>query len=231
VLATSTIVNSCYNINGLNPTFSLNDPNGYCSLIERDPVDGGIERVYLSFDNQDRLEISGVDLALSWNAPIARGNLLVNTNMNFLIDQIQRFAGSADEIADYAGFTGASKFRANTGFTYSWNRNRVSLVWTYRDATDSPTTFAVTANADGSTGPELMANPLLYGYDAVHLFNFVGGTTVGRVNVSVSISNLFDTKPQPGGYQLADPRRGFGSFSPFDDLVGRRYSFNLSMDF
>src|SRR5690606_13534177 len=62
VLTTSTIVNSCYNINGLNPSFSLDDPSGYCSLIERDPVDGGIERVYLSFDNQDKLEISGVDL-------------------------------------------------------------------------------------------------------------------------------------------------------------------------
>jgi len=231
VLATSTIVNSCYNINGLNPGFSLDDPNGYCSLIERDPVDGGIERVYLSFDNQDRLEISGVDLALSWNAPIAGGDLLVNTNMNFLLDQIQRFSGSSDEIADYAGFSGASKFRANTGFTYRWNRNRVTLIWTYRDATDSPTTFAVNANATGSTGPELMSNPLLAGYDAVHLFNVIGGTTVGGVDLTFSVNNLFDTAPKPGGYQLADPRQGFGSFSPFDDLVGRRYSFNMSMDF
>jgi hypothetical protein len=231
VLATSTIVNSCYNINGLNPSFSLDDPNGYCSLIERDPVDGGIERVYLSFDNQDRLEISGVDLALSWNAPVARGNLSVNTNMNVLLDQIQRFTGSSDEIADYAGFSGASKFRANTGFTYSWNRHRVSLVWTYRDATDSPSTYAVTPNATGSTGPELQSNPLLAGYESSHLFNLVGGTTVGRMNLSLSVSNLFNQEPRPGGYQLADPRQGFGSFSPFDDLVGRRYSFNMSMDF
>jgi outer membrane receptor protein involved in Fe transport len=238
VLATSTIVNSCYNINGLNPSFSLDDPNDYCSLIERDPVDGGIERVYLSFDNQDKLEISGVDLAVRWAAALsdlglenASGVLSINTNMNFLLDQIQRFTGSSDEIADYAGFTGASKFRANTGISYSWDRHRVTLTWNYRDSTDSPTSYAVQPNADGSTGPELQRNPLLAGYKSVHLFNLTAGTQIGLYNLSASVGNLFDKKPRPGGYQLDDPRQGFGSFSPYDDLVGRRYSFNLSMDF
>jgi iron complex outermembrane receptor protein len=238
VLTTATIVNSCYNINGLNPTFSLDDPNGYCSLIERDPVDGAIERVYLSFSNQDRLEISGVDVAVRWTAALADlglrnapGTLSINTNMNFLIDQIQRFAGSSDEIADYAGYSGASKFRMNTGISYNWNRHRITLVWNYRDSTDSPTTYAVTANATGSTGPELRPNPLLAGYKSVHLFNLTGGTRVGAVNLSLTVSNLFDKKPRPGGYQIDDPRQGFGTFSPFDDLVGRRYSFNMSMDF
>ena len=238
VLTTSTIVNSCYNINGLNPSFSLDDPSGYCSLIERDPVDGGIERVYLSFDNQDKLEISGVDLALRWTAPLsdlglqnARGILSINTNMNYLIDQIQRFTGSSDKVADYAGYDGAAKFRANTGISYQWNRHRLSLVWNYREGTDSPTTYAVSPNADGTTGPELMRNPLLAGYKSVHLFNLTAGTQVGLVNLSLSVSNLFDKKPRPGGYQLEDPRQGFGSFSPFDDLVGRRYSFNMSVDF
>ena len=60
VLATSTIVNSCYNINGLNPSFSLDDPNGYCSLIERDPVDGGIERGEAA-DELDQAIVRAVD--------------------------------------------------------------------------------------------------------------------------------------------------------------------------
>src|SRR5690606_15048171 len=114
VLATTSVINSCYNINGLNPNFTLDDPNGYCSLIERDAVDGGIERVYIAFENQDRLEISGVDLALRWSAPMADlglgmlpGALSINANMNFLLDQVQRFSGSADQVADYAGYSGA----------------------------------------------------------------------------------------------------------------------------
>src|SRR5690606_21691249 len=162
VLATSTVVNSCYNINGLNPTFTLDDPNDYCRLIERDPVDGGIERVYIAFENQDRLEISGVDVALRWSAPMADlgleslpGVLSISSNMNFLLDQIQRFSGSADQVADYAGYSGSSKFRANTGFTYAWDRHRVTLMWNYRNATDTPTSWASAPNAQGTTGPDL----------------------------------------------------------------------------
>src|SRR5690606_31901795 len=210
----------------------------YCDLIERDPVDGAIERVYIAFENQDRLEISGVDVALRWSVPLADlgidslpGALSINTNMNILIDQVQRFSGSADQVADYAGYSGAATFRANTGFTYAWDRHRVTLMWNYRDATDTPTSWAASANAQGTTGPDLMRNPLNAGYRAVHLFNLTAGTRVGPLNASLSISNLFDKKPRPGGYGLADPRQGFGSFSPFDDLVGRRYSFNLSAEF
>ncbi len=231
VQATGTIVNSCFNINGLNPGYSLNDPRGFCSLIERDPVTGGIQRVYNSFDNQGKLEISGVDLSLSWSmAGRLPGVLSVNTNMNFLIDQVQRYG--ADLVDNYAGFGGASKFRANTGVTYVWGRDyRVTLTWNHRRSTDAPTTFATTPNQTGSAGPTLQSNQLLAGYRTTNLFNLTGGSSFGPINASVSVSNLFDKKPRPGGYDVRDPRAGFGSFSPFDDLVGRRYSFNMSMNF
>jgi hypothetical protein len=51
------------------------------------------------------------------------------------------------------------------------------------------------------------------------------------VTLSLSISNLLGEEPRPGGYDIRDPRNGFGTFSPFDDLVGRRYLFNMTMDF
>jgi iron complex outermembrane receptor protein len=232
VQSTGTIINSCFNINGLNPTYSLDDPRGFCSLIERDPVTGNIVRVYNSFDNQGKLEISGVDLSMRWSSAPGTlpGTLFVNTNLNYLIDQIQRYG--ADLVDDYAGYGGASKFRSNTGITYSWGRgHRVTLTWNYRDSTHSPTSFAVVPNATGSASPNLQPNPITAGYKAVHLFNLTAGSVFGPVNLSVSVSNLFDKKPRPGGYDLRDPRAGFGSFSPFDDLVGRRYSFNMTMDF
>jgi len=232
VQQTGTIINSCFNINGLNPTYSLDDPYGFCGLIERDPVSGAILRVYNSFGNEGKLEISGIDVSLRWSSAPGTlpGTLSVNTNWNYLIDQIQRYG--ADRLGDYAGFSGAAKFRANTGITYMWGRGyRVTLTWNYRDSTDSPTTFATTVSPTGASGPELAVNPLIAGYKGVNLFNLTAGTSFGPVNASVSVSNLFDKKPRPGGYDIRDPRAGFGSFSPFDDLVGRRYSFNLSMDF
>src|SRR5690606_38339231 len=151
-------------------------------------------------------------------------------NWNYLIDQVQRYG--ADELGDYAGLQGASKFRANTGITYMWGKgHRVTLTWNYREGTYSPTTFSATPAADGTTSPDLRKNPLMAGYKSTHLFNLTAGTRFGAVNASVSVSNLFDKKPRPGGYDIRDPRGGFGTFSPFDDLVGRRYSLNLSMDF
>ena len=39
------------------PGFSLDDPNGYCSLIERDPVDGGIERPSLDLGLPERGDV------------------------------------------------------------------------------------------------------------------------------------------------------------------------------
>src|SRR5690606_29483615 len=127
------------------------DPRGFCDLIERDPVTGAIVRVYNSFLNEGKLEISGVDVSMRWtSAPgTVPGFLSVNTNWNYLIDQLQRYG--ADRIQDYAGYSGAAKFRANTGITYSWGRgHRVTLTWNYRDATDSPTNFATAPNTTGT---------------------------------------------------------------------------------
>jgi outer membrane receptor protein involved in Fe transport len=230
VQQTSTIVNSCFNVNGLNPTYTLDDARGFCELIERDPSTGQIVRVYNSFRNEGELEISGVDMNVRWSTDVGRGMFQINTMMNYLIDQRQRYG--ADLVDDYAGYGGASKFRANTGFTYAWgSRHNVTLTWNYRDATDSPTTFATVANVDGTQSPTLQRNQQITGYDSTSLFNLSAGTTFGQVNVSLNISNVFDTEPRPGGYDIRDPRNGFGSFSPFDDLVGRRYLFNVTMDF
>lgn len=161
---------------------------------------------------------------------MGRGTFQVNSMMNYLIDQIQRYG--ADRLGDYAGYGGAAKFRANTGVTYAWGgRHRVTLSWNYRDGTDTPTTFATVANADGTQSPTLEPNLQITGYKSTSLFNLSAGTTFGPVNVSLNVNNLFDKEPRPGGYDLRDPRNGFGTFSPFDDLVGRRYLLNLTVDF
>jgi hypothetical protein len=72
---------------------------------------------------------------------------------------------------------------------------------------------------------------LQVGYEDSNSFNLTAGTIIGPVNASVTVSNLLDTKPGRGGYDIRDPKQGFGTFNPFDDFNGRRYSLNLSMDF
>jgi len=236
VQQTGLVVNSCFNINGLNPTYSLKDPNGFCDLIERAPSTGGIVRVYNRWGNQGELRIKGVDVSARWTAQLTDlgfsklpGSLSINTNMNILLSQIQRYG--ADKIDDFGGYNGASTLRASTGLSYLWGRNRVTLTWIYRQGTDVPTSFATVGAADGSTAPLLQKNPLQVGYQDSNLFNLTGSTLIGAVNLSLSVNNLLDTKPGRGGYDIRDPRQGFGTFSPFDDLVGRRWSFSATMNF
>ena len=237
VQSTAQVMNSCFNINGLNPTYSLDDPSGYCKLIERDTSTGSVLRVYNTFGNQGKLVIRGLDVSMRWAASLADlgldslpGTLSVNISGNYLIDQIQRYGGDVTD--DYAGYGGASRIRTNTGVAYNWGRgNRVQLVWQYRLGTQTASSYRTTDSADGQFGPDLHRNPIMAGYGTTNMFSLTGGTRIGVVNASLSINNLLNTKPKPAGYDLRDPRQGFGSFSPFDDLVGRRYSINLSMDF
>ena len=185
----------------------------------------------------DKLIIRGLDVGLNWTAALADlgleslpGSVSVSMTGNYLMDQIQRYAGSPDKLADYAGFNGASRIRGTTSFGYNWGRNRAVLTWQYRLGTQTPTTYAATPNITRSQAPTVQRNPLMAGYRTFNQLNGTFGTRIGPVNASLSISNMLNTKPSWGGYDLRDPMNGFGSFSPFDDLVGRRYSLNLSVD-
>jgi outer membrane receptor protein involved in Fe transport len=239
VQPTSAVVNSCFNVNGANPAYDLNDPGGYCALIERNPSTGAIERVYNNYGNQGKQVIRGIDFTLRWSAAVSDlgmeslpGTVSINTTAAYLMDQIQRYVGSTDRTADYAGFAGASRLRTVTDFGYRWGRgNRVSVQWQYRLGTHTPTTFTTTPAANGTTGPELIRSANFAGYHTNNIFAITGGTQLGMVNAMLTINNVLNTKPGRGGYDFRDPQGGIGTFSPFDDLVGRRYSLNLSMEF
>lgn len=228
------VVNACFNVDGSNPDFDLDDPGGFCSLIERNPVSGAIQRISAQYDNYGKTIIRGVDVALRWSASLvdmgfgdAPGTISVNLAANLLADQIQALtAGGAT--ADYAGYTGASPLRASTGVTYSWGvANRVGLTWNYRQGTRSFQNVAATA----TTPATITRSTTLAGYPTNNLFNLTAGTRLGPVNASFTIQNLLDSKPGRAAYDFRDPTQGLGSFDPFADLVGRRYSMNLSVEF
>lgn len=238
VATTNQVVNGCFNIQGLNPEFTMDDPLGYCEKIERDTSTGAIVRVYNTFTNQNKLVIRGLDLTSRWSASMADlgfeslpGTLSVMLTGNMLFDQIQFYGG--DVTGDFAGYNGASRLQTNTAVGYSWGQgNRVSLTWNYRLGTRVPTTYSAAGTANNiTTSPRVETNTLFAGYHTANLFNATIGKQLGPVNASLTINNLLDTEPTTGGYDHRDPRKGLGSFSPFSDLLGRRYSVNLSMDF
>ncbi|MBK6674102.1 MAG: TonB-dependent receptor [Proteobacteria bacterium] len=218
------ILNACFNQDGSNPTYSLNDPGGYCSLIVRDPISGGVTATRTQYANIGENSVKGIDVALRWSAAMADmgmesipGTLSLNLGTNFLLEQNQPVTvGGA--LQDYAGYVGASKIRANTVLGYTFDQNRFSLTWLYRlgtrglDTTNRPTT-------------------LFAGYPTGNQFNLSAGRKMENLDVSVNVSNLLNTKPGRAGYAYADLTQGFGTFDPYGDLVGRRYSLNLTLSF
>jgi outer membrane receptor protein involved in Fe transport len=224
VVSGQLIVDACFNVNGTNPNYQLDDPTGYCRLIERDPSSGGIRTINAIYDNIGRLGVEGIDTTIRWSAPLADmgieslpGALSVSFGANVLLKQEQPVSVGG-EVLNYAGYVGSARLRTNTNFNYSWGDSRVGVTWLYRTQT-----AALVNNRPSDQ---------VAGYKWGHLFNLSAGTRLREnVDVGVSVSNLLNTKPTRGGYFYADQTQGFGTFNPYGDLVGRRFSVSLTATF
>jgi hypothetical protein len=224
VLSGQLILNACFNVDGTNPNYELDDPSGYCHLIERDPVSGAIRTVNAQYANIGALGVEGIDTAVTWAPRLADlglsslpGSLQFSVSANFLSDQSQP-ATVGGVLVNYAGFAGAAKLRTNTTLGYYSGSARVALNWLYRKST-------------GGLLATNLPSPTINGYPADSIFNLTGGWKFGMLDVSASISNLFNKKPDVGGWFVADATGGVGTFDPYGDLVGRRYAVSMTMSF
>jgi iron complex outermembrane receptor protein len=225
IITAGTLAWACFNAYGDNPNYELNDPNGYCSQFERDPVVGNITLTHTPYLNRGKLVMRGVDTSLNWSAALtdmglerAVGRLSISINANFLMDQIQAVSAGGNT-RNYAGIGNAAKFRSSTNMSYSWGVNRVGVTWQYRTGT----CIARFANEGCDNNVSR--------YPVGNTFTVTGGTRIGAVGASISVSDPLNKGPRRGTYNWNDPTQGYGTFNPFDDLGGRRWSMNLSMDF
>jgi outer membrane receptor protein involved in Fe transport len=225
IISGGTLSWACFNAYGENPNYDYNDPNGYCDQFQRDPAVGNILFAQTPYLNRGKLVMRGLDASVNWSATMADlglaslpGRLSIGINANFLFDQIQAIAAGGTT-RDYAGIGGAAPFRSSTNVGYSWGVNRVSVNWQYRSGT--------CIARFGATGCDDTRSR----YPVTNTFTVTGGTRIGPVNASLSISNPLNKAPRSGTYDWDDPYKAYGTFNPYDDLAGRRYSLNLSMDF
>src|SRR5690606_26055116 len=69
-----TIYNKCFNRDGLsNPTWSINDPGGFCALINRNESTGAAGTVDARYLNTGSIKTSGVDVAVNWAKDLRSG--------------------------------------------------------------------------------------------------------------------------------------------------------------
>ena len=232
VIATlnSTFVYSkCFNADGAsNPTYSINDPGGYCALITRDPTSGERSSVSAPYSNSGILKTRGVDLAANWRKDL--GNNHGSFYINNLITFLDRFdiQDAASEpvlhVRDTLSTTyyGAQyKYKLNSTFGYNMHGGKASLGMSWRYL---PSIHSETAARNPATTQT--------GADSYSIFNFFASYVVNdHIEFRGGIDNVLDVAPliveaRPGVDSNSDVTR-----AGYYDILGRRAYVGLKMKF
>jgi iron complex outermembrane receptor protein len=217
------VFRTCYDP-AFNPTYS--PFTAACEQILRDPSNGQIGAVDVTYSNSSSVETSGIDLQFDWGMDLAGGNLGLNFLASYLDSMKTKLAPTAawsewkgtfgpaglsglnPGAFDYRTFTTVSFFKS------AWN---LSLRWRHLP-TIKPS--AVVSNPATTT----INTP---SYDA---FDLSGGFTFqDSWQLRYGIDNLFDE--QPVFTNATRFTRGTATNGGFYDVLGRRAYVGLSVSF
>lgn len=215
------VYNQCLNP-AFNPTQSAT--NTFCSLITRDPTNGGVATVTASFQNIGTLETSGVDLNLDWSADLADmgmgslpGALSVNLATTYL-DTYKTQAIAGAPVVENAGTMAPGtpaqgpqyRYKTFTTVGYSTGGVNASLRWRHLPA----------ARAAAFAQNPLSTNQGPSHYDVVDL---TGNWEISSTySARFGVENVFDTDPEITNSTLTST--GQGTTNPgYYDVLGRRY--------
>jgi iron complex outermembrane receptor protein len=221
------VYSKCLNADGTNPTYSLNDPGGYCALIDRDPVNGQRSSVDAPYLNSGNLSTKGIDVAVNWAKDFENGGAFTFNSALTYLSEFKIQDSAQDPVLDVRDtlsttYYGAQyKYKLNNTFGYSLPGGRSSLGLMWRHL---PDVRSETATRDPNTTQ--------LGADAYNVFNFFARFSVNeRLEFRGGIDNLFDEDPEivearPGADSNSDVTR-----PEYYDLLGRRMYVGLKMNF
>lgn len=235
-----TIYESCLSL-AKNPAGDATAPA--CRQIERSPINGNASNVNLSFSNQGRAKVEGIDLQLNWNRAIGDGNFSMNMVANYNLSSETQDRPDTTTF-DWAGTLGCGlqiqcqqyDYRLFTTLTYTKGNWSVSLRDQYWPSV-----------LDATYAEGLVGTPSPLGNIEDYTLVFLGGSYAfaEKYTLRFGIENLFDKDPPlSGGNPLATPfpipqthvvstgRGGFGAGgSSVYEPLGRRGFVSLTMDF
>jgi outer membrane receptor protein involved in Fe transport len=217
-----TIYEQCFNANGAsNPTYSIDDPGGFCRMMVRDPVSGGRLLVNTTPINVGGIRTSGVDVQLNWNRPFGSGALLTNVVINYL-DKYESQDTNTQAFLDAKGTLdegGQFDYRLFANVTYAAGDWSAGARLRY-----------LPSAKDGSA----VRNPAtpIRGVDSYQLVDVFGTYRLkDAISLRAGIDNLLDPDPEIVG-ELPGINNNRGSTLPgFYDILGRRYWIGVSFSF
>jgi len=228
---------SCFDAS-LNPLISSSPGAGAaqsaaCRAITRDSVTGGLGNVNLSYANNGRFKLEGIDSQLDWSAPVGPGTLGINAQFTYLLHFMSAELPT-DPMRDYAGTMGPTanglngnnyRWKLFTSANYSIGSFMLGLQWQHLPAIE-----------DAS---EAMFHTTTVGAPAYDIFHLNGRYSVTRdVALRFGVDNLFDKAPPLTNYNPANStpatngqlRGGSVGGLMYDD-IGRRFYIGANIKF
>ncbi len=225
-----------------------NDPNSeQCSLTFRDPFDGRLTLVDLTYTNRGNIKFTGYDLQLNWQAQFADlgFNRLpggVAVNMLATVPKDRRTQdGPAAPVRDWVGTSGCDLGVSCSGYdyqvftTFNWFNGPLSLSLRWNH-------FPTIESSIYATDPDTRQRGVFETYDVFSLA--ASYRLADRYTFRGGIENLFDTNPPlSGGAYAADgglvnqqnppnlPSPASHSGDARYDQLGRRFFVGVDVSF
>jgi outer membrane receptor protein involved in Fe transport len=207
-----------------NPTY--NPFSAACNQIVRDPTNGNIAAVDVTYSNNPQVETRGVDVQFNWGTGMGAGNF----NLNFLASFLDSFktklnaSGPWTEWKGTFGPTGlagvqSGAFDYRTFTTASYRKNDWNLALQWRHLPEiKPAAIVTSPNTTTIATPSYDIFDLSAGYDLRDQWR-----------LRVGIDNLLDKQPV---YTNATRfTRGTAVNGGFYDVLGRRAYVGFSLSF
>jgi outer membrane receptor protein involved in Fe transport len=215
----TTIVQRCFNRDGANPTFSID--NQWCRLYQRDQNDGGVIGLSQLSRNQAFTEVAGIDIAVDFGLNLKEyGNLRWNINSTYT-EKYDSQTTAADPVNDFAGTIGAGtgsatpKWRVNLTTSYSLGDWSVQLASRWIDKM---------VHSNTVTGGSPVSNT---GTAATWYHDLSARYAITpNLTVRAGISNITDQQPR-----LYSPNIQANTDPSTFDVLGRRYFLGLNAKF
>lgn len=212
-----TIVQRCYNRDGANPTFDIN--NQWCQLFNRDPRNGGVIDLSQLQRNQAFINTSGVDLTFNWGFPLGGYGDLGFSLLTTWVEKYETQTTEVDPVYDYVGSigstTGSSTPEWGGRFTTSYAYNNLKAQVTARYIDEM-------INAQVVTGGSPVTNT---GVDATWYVDLSGSyDLMENVTLRLGVNNLTNQEPR-----LYSPNVQANTDPSVYDVLGRRYFLGIDV--
>ena len=227
---------SCFDPN-LNPLVAT-DPaaaaqTAACRAITRNAVNGGLDNVNLTYVNNGRFRLSGIDAQLDWATDVGPGRLGLNVQFNYLIS----FKASelpVDPMIEFKGTQGPNSnglnggnydYRVFSNLNYSVDGFNIGLQWQHLPSIEDAT--------------EALFPTTVLGAPAYNIFYLNSSYAVTEdVTIRFGVDNLFNKRPPLVGINPANTNPlGTGNLlggnigTGFYDDNGRRFYLGANVRF